>query len=142
MIVTGKVFNDTDGFMPNVNVSHVLPVKNGNYPIVKTVQTDNFGGFKIDVPSNASLLQFSHIGFDYDTITAGEFNAQKLKQFQLYPSSNLIPEVTVNLPIKQNPVAAKKDYAGYIALALFAVAAGVALYLGRDKKNKSVKARA
>lgn len=138
MIVSGKVYSKDLGFMENVNVSHVLPVKNGNYPIVKTVQTDAFGTFKIDVPSTASILMFSHVGYDYDTLTVAEFNAQKLKQVELYVSSEMLPDVVV--PPRQSPVTTKKDNFAAIALGLFVIAAGLALFIG--SKDKPVKAQA
>ena len=137
MIVTGRVYNDQLGFMENVNVSHVLPVKNGVYPIVKTVQTDAFGAFKIDVPSTSSILHFSHVGFDFDTITVAAFNAQAVKQIQLYASTEVLPDVNVGTNTTK-----QKDNTGLIALIIFGVVAAIAFTIGKKDDNKRVKARA
>lgn len=54
-----------------------------------TTTTDVDGKFTINVASAASQIKFSHAGYDYDTITAGEFNSY----YELYPSE--LPGVTV-----------------------------------------------
>jgi hypothetical protein len=59
--------------------------------------TDADGKFTINVSSGASMLKFTHIQYDFDTVLASEFNSY----YELYLASN--PEVVVhNSYTKQN----------------------------------------
>ncbi len=62
----------------------------------KKVTADEFGAFAIDVAGTNSQLRFSHAGFDYDTISAGDFNSY----IELFPSS--LSEVVINNNYKKS----------------------------------------
>ena len=52
--------------------------------------TDANGKFTINVSSGASMLKFSHVQYDFDTVLASDFNSY----YELYLASN--PEVVVH----------------------------------------------
>ena len=86
MLVTGSVLTNDYGILPNVTVEAV-----GEY---KNTTTDESGRFSINVASPASQLKFSHVGFDYDTVSITQFQ-QDGNLMLLFPASNELPEVVI-----------------------------------------------
>lgn len=86
MIVSGSILDDQMGIIPYANV--VVVDEN------RSITADKDGKFSIQVNSQNSILQFSHAGYDYDTITVSEFN--NLGYINLYSASLEPVNVTNN----------------------------------------------
>jgi hypothetical protein len=121
MIVSGSVLDNEMGIVPFANIEVVGENR--------AVAADASGRFTVKVNSSASILRFSHAGFDYDEISAGEF--LKEGYVQLYPTT--LDEIVII-----NPAAKKSNNT---VLWVFAgIAAAYLLFQGtRSSKNKSVK---
>ena len=123
MIVAGSVLDNDMGIIPYANVLVVGE-------LVPSVSADENGRFVINVSGPASVLQFSHAGFDYDQITVAEFLEDGY--IQLYPST--LPDATVinNTPKKSDNTI--WWVLGAVAVTVFALSQGAG-----SSKNKSVK---
>ena len=84
--VTGTVFDQDMKAISGVNVTEV-GTTNGT-------TTDKDGQFSIQVSSSAAQLKFSHVGYDYDTVSIADFN--KLGYWQIYYAPETLPDVNVN----------------------------------------------
>lgn len=124
MLVTGSVLTNDYGILPNVTVEAV-----GEY---KNTTTDESGRFSINVASPASQLKFSHVGFDYDTVSITQFQ-QDGNLMLLFPASNELPEVIIH-----NNGKPKSSNSGLI-IGLIALLGIGALALS-GKKSTKVKA--
>lgn len=77
MIVSGSILDNDFGIIPFANV--VIVGEN------RSTIADADGKFSIAVNDSNSIVQFSHAGYDYDQITAADFN--KLGYILLFPNS-------------------------------------------------------
>ena len=84
--VTGTVFDQDMKAISGVNVTEV-GTTNGT-------TTDKDGQFSIQVSSSAAQLKFSHVGYDYDTVSIADFN--KLGYWQIYYAPETLPDLNVN----------------------------------------------
>lgn len=75
--VQGSVFSNEMQIIPNANIEVVGENK--------FTTADASGQFEIYANSENSMLKFSHVGFDYDTISVAEF--KQLGYIELYPTS-------------------------------------------------------
>lgn len=111
MIVSGSVLDNEMGILPNV----IVTVLDENRETI----TDENGHFTIIANSSNSQLRFSLLGYDYDTISAGEFN--QIGRIELYPSTTDLPEVIVNNNAKSSN-AGLFAVLGVLAIGLIALA--------------------
>ena len=77
MIVSGSILDNEMGIIPFANVEVVGENRH--------TSANAEGKFSITVNSASSLLKFTHAAFDYDEITAQEFN--QLGYINLFPRS-------------------------------------------------------
>lgn len=117
MFINGQIFEYGMKILPNVNVEVVgenkFAIANGN------------GVFNIVAASENSVLKFSRTGYDYDTISVGEFQRNG-SYIELYPSTTEIGEAVV-----QNDYKEKSNLLAWV-LGSIAVAAIIALVVKKQ----------
>jgi hypothetical protein len=119
-LLEGSVFSNQMKAIPNVNIEVV-----GENRFVKT---DTSGKFKIIFHTGNELLRFSHVGYDFDTISVSEF--KKTGYIELYPPS--LNDVTIT----NNHT--KKDNTWLFILGVVVV--GAVVYAVNKDKPQKVKA--
>lgn len=110
-VITGYVWDNEQRTLANVNVQNL----NTGF----TVQSNDDGYFEIPVNAMTDQLRFSHIGYDYDTIAAGDFNSY----IELYPGSIVLPEIVIGANPK--PTTKKSDNTLLKLLVVVAVGFGI-----------------
>lgn len=123
MIVSGYVFDNEMGVLPNVNVFVVGENR--------STITDENGYFSILVDGLLSELRFDLLGYDYDTIEVDDF--KKTGYIELYPATNQLEEVGVVNNTKSS---------SNLGLIFGVLAVGSLLFLATKKTTKSVKVKA
>lgn len=129
MIVSGSVLDNEMGIIPFANVEVIGENR--------FATADASGRFSIVANSASSLLKFSHVAFDFDTISVAEF--QNDGYVQLWPSS--LDEVVVINPNTPKPKEKDNSLLWFLGIgSLIAIAIGVSS--SQSKKNQSVKVTA
>lgn len=85
--------------------------------------TDAQGKFSINVSSGNSMLKFSHVQYDFDTVLASDFHSY----YELYLASN--PDVVI-----QNNY--KKDNSGFFVVIALAIATTIGVIYNKNKPTK------
>jgi hypothetical protein len=119
MKITGSLLQ-ADVLTPIVD-ANVIEIGTNN-----RTTTDSDGKFTINVSSGASMLKFSHVQYDFDTVLASDFHSY----YELYLASNEGPTVH-NGYTKQNSTA-------LIVVAALAVLTAIGV-IATGKKPTKVK---
>ena len=120
MIVSGSTLSNEMGILSEVNIQVVGENR--------SITSDNNGRFAISVNGPSSVLRFTHAGYDYDEISANEFNV--LGYILLFPTS--LDEVEII-----NTTKPKEDNSLLVVLSIAA-----AFFIGKAFSSSNSKAKA
>lgn len=126
--VKGKTIDD-QGYLPFVNIYEV--------GTNNSTQTALDGSFSINVSNSNSALRFSFVGYAPVTLSVAEVLNEKI--IQLYPDNELLDEVVVPVPPKDDQKKGSNLWLILLGIGVASVVVAVAVNSSK-KEEKKVKA--
>jgi hypothetical protein len=118
MIVKGIILNENNLPFADVNCKTAFG----------STRTNQYGEFTITIPGPATILEFTHVGYDFDNVPASYFD--KESSLQLFTSKQTLEEIVLTNPKKEDNT---------MLWILGIVALSVTAYAISNKKPSTIK---